>query len=155
MHLSADTNSKGVMMMKTLCTGCAALIAFAMLAPQSVMAYEENLLRPPHLQPQPGKSPANQGGQENIPPKPWESRPWDSASEEVRPKELRPGEQKAMDDRRRAGRKARKERLEKERGKEKETTEEVSSVPDRTRQHHSKWRRHQMESERYYPAGMR
>jgi|SRR5687768_4053995 len=143
-------------MMKILCTGCAALIAFAMLAPQSVMAYEESLLGQPQLQPQPGKSPAKQRGQENIPPKPWESRPWDSASEEVRPKELRPGERKAMEDsRRRVGRKARKERLEKERGKEKETTEEVSSVPERTRQHQSKWRRHQMESERYYPAGMR
>jgi hypothetical protein len=146
--------AKESMMMKILCTGCAALIAFAMLAPQSVMAYEESLLRQP--QPQPGKSPAKQRGQENIPPKPWESRPWDSASEEVRPKELRPGERKATEDsRRRVGRKARKERLEKERGKEKETTEEVSSVPDRTRQHHGKWRRHQMESERYYPAGMR
>src|SRR5687768_14906319 len=145
MHLNsgADTNSKGVMMMKTLCTGCAALVAFAMQAPQPAIAYEESMLGRPHLQPQPGQNLPNQRGQENIPPKPWESRPWDPASEEVRPKELRPGERKAMDDRRRVGRKARKERFEKEREKERETTEEVSSVPDRTRQHHSKWRRHQ------------
>jgi hypothetical protein len=138
--------------MKILCAGCGALIAFAMLAPQSVMAYGESLLGQP--QPQPGKPQATQQGQKNIPPKPWESRPWDSASEEVRPKELRPGERKATDDRRRVGRKARKERLEKEREKEKETTEEASSsVPDRTKQRQSKWRRHQMESERYYPVG--
>lgn len=132
--------------MKILCIGCATLIVFVMLAPQAALAYEAGLLG----QPEPEKTQATERGQKNTPKKPWESRPWEAASEEVRPKELRPGERKSVDERRRVGRKARKERLEKER----ETTEEVSSGLERTKQRQGKWRRHQMESERYYPVGM-
>lgn len=148
--------------MKILSTWCVALIGFVMLAPQPVMAYEGS----PFGQQEPATHQAKQRGEKNIPPKPWEARPWasaseelrpkgsrpvDSALEELRPKELRPGERQATEERRRVGRKARKERLE----RKKEDTEEVGGYQDRVKQRQGKWRRHQMESERYYPADMR
>src|SRR5687768_7273858 len=134
--------------MKVTCTWCAALIAFVMLTPQHVIAYEDS---PLGQQESATHQTKQQRGQKNIPPKPWEARPWASASEELRPKELRPGERQAMEERRRVGRKARKERLE----KKKENTEELGGYQDRVKQRQGKWRRHQMESERYYPAAMR
>ncbi|MEO8991982.1 MAG: hypothetical protein ABI284_08420 [Nitrosospira sp.] len=148
--------------MKILCIQCTALIAFMMLVPQSATAFEDSRSG----QQEPDKNQVKQRGQQNGDPKPWEarpwdpkpsaskpweSRPWDSASEEVRPKDSRSGEErKATDERRRVGRKARKERSEK-----KENTTEVSSYQDRVKQRQDKWQRHQMESERYYPTGMR
>jgi type IV secretory pathway VirB10-like protein len=148
--------------MKILCVQCTALIAFMMLVPQPATAFEDTRLG----QQEQDKNQVKQRGQQNLEPKPWEarpwapkpsaskpweSRPWDSAAEEVRPKDLRSGEErKAADERRRVGRKARKERSEK-----KENTAEVSSYQDRVKQRQNKWQRHQMESERYYPAGMR
>ena len=148
--------------MKILCVQCTALIAFMMLVPQSATAFEDTRLG----QQEPDKNQVKQRGQQNpeLKPwearpwdpkpsasKPWESRPWDSASEEVRPKDLRSGEERKADDkRRRVGRKARKERSEK-----KENMTEVSSYQDRVKQRQNKWQRHQMESERYYPTGMR
>lgn len=150
--------------MKVLCTRCAALIAFVMLTPQHVIAYEDS---PLGQQEPTTHQTKQQRGQKNIPPKPWESRPWasaseelrpkesrpvDSALEELRPKELRPGERQATEERRRVGRKARKERLER---KKEDTEELVGGYQDRVKQRQGKWRRHQMESERYYPADMR
>jgi type IV secretory pathway VirB10-like protein len=148
--------------MKISCIKCTALIAFMMLVSQSATAFEDTRLG----QQEPDKNQVKQRGQQNpeLKPwearpwdpkpsasKPWESRPWDSASEEVRPKDLRSGEErKAADERRRVGRKARKERSEK-----KENMAEVSSYQDRVKQRQNKWQRHQMESERYYPTGMR
>ncbi|SOD42170.1 hypothetical protein [Nitrosovibrio sp. Nv4] len=154
--------------MKVTCTPCAALIAFVMLTPQHVIAYEDS----PLGQQEPAAHQAKQRGQKNVPPKPWESRPWasaseelkpkesrpwESASEELRPKELRPGERQATEERRRVGRKARKERLErkKENTENTKNTEELGGYQDRLKQRQGKWRRHQMESERYYPVGMR
>ena len=148
--------------MKILCVQCTALIAFMMLVPQPATAFEDSRSG----QQEPDKNQVKQRGQQNreLKPwearpwdpkpsaaKPWESRPWDSASEEARPKDLRSGEErKAADERRRVGRKARKERSEK-----KENTAEVGSYQDRVKQRQNKWQRHQMESERYYPVGMK
>ncbi|MBA4142891.1 MAG: hypothetical protein H0X43_07770 [Nitrosospira sp.] len=56
-----------------------------------------------------------------------------------------------MDERRRVGRKARKEQLE----KKTENIPGAEGTQDRVRQRQDKWRRHQMESERYYPPGIR
>ncbi|WP_025041574.1 hypothetical protein [Nitrosospira briensis] len=148
--------------MKILCVQCTAFIAFMMLVPQPATAFEDSRSG----QQEPDKNQVKQRGQQNGDPKPWEarpwdpkpsvskpweSRPWDSASEEVRPKDSRSDEaRKATEERRRVGRKARKERAEK-----KEDTAEVSSYQDRVKQRQNKWQRHQMESERYYPMGMR
>ncbi|SCX42674.1 hypothetical protein [Nitrosospira sp. Nsp1] len=148
--------------MKILCVQCIALIAFMMLVLQPATAFEDSRSG----QQEPDKNQVKQRGQQNRELKPWEarpwdpkpsasksweSRPWDSASEEVRPKDLRSDEaRKATEERRRVGRKARKERAEK-----KEDTAEVSSYQDRVKQRQNKWQRHQMESERYYPMGMR
>ena len=148
--------------MKILYVQCLALIAFIMLVPQPAAAFEDSRLGQQEVD----KNQVKQSGQKNreskpwearpwdpkpSAPKPWESRPWDSASDEVRPKDLRLGEERnATDNRRRVGRKARKERSEKN-----ESTEEVSAYQDRVKQRQNKWQRHQMESERYYPVGMR
>lgn len=148
--------------MKILCVQLTALIAFMMLVPQSATAFEDSRSG----QQESDKNQVKQQGQQNrdLKPwearpwdpkpsasKPWESKPWDSASEEVRPKDSRSDEaRKATEERRRVGRKARKERAEK-----KEDTAEVSSYQDRVKQRQNKWQKHQMESERYYPMGMR
>ena len=147
--------------MKVLCTQYLALIAFLVLVPQPAIALDDGRVG----QQEPCKSQAKQRGQQDreakpwearpwdpkpSAPKPWESRPWDSASEEVRPKDLRSNEAPKADERRRVGRKARKEQSEK-----KENTAEAGSYQDRVKQRQNKWQRHQMESERYYPTGMR
>ena len=147
--------------MKILCVQFTALIAFMMLVSQPATAFEDSRLG----QQEPDKNQVKQRGQQNrepkpwearpwdpkpTAPKPWESRPWDSAAEEVRPKDLRSDEARKADERRRVGRKARKERSEK-----KENTAEAGSYQDRVKQRQNKWQRHQMESERYYPTGMR
>ena len=91
-----------------------------------------------------GKYPSQAGESETR-----ETRPWEAAQEE-----LRPGVRKSMEERRRVGRKARKEQLEK-RNMENVDVQPVGNLGEQMRERPNKWRRHQMESERYYPMGMR
>jgi hypothetical protein len=117
--------------------------------------------------PAPGASQAKPRAQDNAPPKPWEAKPWDTKPWEAAQEELRPGGRKALEERRRAGRKARKERFE-------NRNEAIQPVGDslggtggdsvggsvgggdeQVRGRQGKWRRHQMESQKYYPEGMR
>ena len=84
-----------------------------------------------------------EGKQQGQEPKPWEVRPWEqqNATDAIK-------QQKAVDERRRVGRKARKEQLE-----QKNERVEESGYQDGATQHRNKWKRHQMESERYNPDG--
>jgi hypothetical protein len=105
--------------------------------------------------PETGASQAKPQAQDNTPSKPreakpWETKPWESAQEE-----LRPGGRKAMEERRRAGRKARKERLENRNENIQPVGGSAGGVEEPLRDRQTKWRRHQMESQRYYPAGMK
>lgn len=138
--------------MRIPCVPCAILIALAMLLPHTASAYESSFGGQEQ-----GKSQLNPQGRETIPPKPWELRPW-----EARPSETNQGEagqdesrqgkeRKAMEERRRVGRKARKEQRE----RKTENISETGSALDRVKQRQDKWRRHQMESERFYPPGTR
>lgn len=151
--------------MKDLFVGWAMYASFALMAMQPVMAYEDGLWAPQVK----GKTSAGQQGEqkgeapkpwENRPwakpsaSKPWEARPWDSATEELRPEGARQGEElKPDNDRRRVGRKARKER--EQLGKSSDDIADGSASPSRLKQYQDKWRKHQMENELYYPAGMR
>jgi hypothetical protein len=122
--------------------------------------------------PEPGATQATKPrAQDGTPPKPWEAKPWDTKPWEAAQEELRPGGRKAMEERRRAGRKARKERFE----NRNENIQPVGDSLDGTaggsiggsvggsvgggdeqvRGRQGKWRRHQMESQRYYPEGMK
>jgi hypothetical protein len=119
---------------------------------QPAMAYEDTL--PGQMTP--GKNQATQRGQENnplrpgasqnVPPKPWEVRPWEQAQKDVRPDASKQKDGQNVEDVRRAGRKAKKERL--ERQQEKANT---LGYKERIAQRQTKWQRHQLESERYYP----
>ncbi len=102
----------------------------------------------------PGTSQAKPGGRKVSQPKPWEAKPWETKPWEAAQEELRPGVRKPMEERRRVGRKARKERLEKRKWKM-QTVQPVGNLGEQMRERQNKWRRHQMESERYYPTGMR
>lgn len=103
---------------------------------------------------EPGVSQSTLRGQENIHPKPGEAKPWETRPWEAAQEELRPGARKSMEERRRVGRKARKEQLEK-RNMENADVQPVGNLGEQMRERPNKWRRHQMESERYYPTGMR
>jgi hypothetical protein len=118
--------------------------------------------------PEPGATQATKPrAQDGTPLKPWEAKPWDTKPWEAAQEELRPGGRKAMEERRRAGRKARKERLENRNGDIQPVADSFGGTaggsiggsvgdgdePVRGRQ--GKWRRHQMESQKYYPEGMR
>jgi hypothetical protein len=144
--------------MKTRGSRWAVLVVMAMSASQA--AADERSLGG---YAEPGVSQTKPGAQDNTLPKPWEAKPWDTKPWEAAQEELRPGGRKAMEERRRAGRKARKERLE----KRNESVQPVAGSTggsaggsarggeEQVRERQSKWRRHQMESQRYYPAGMK
>jgi len=149
--------------MKIPCSKWAVFAIMAMSGPQAA-ANQGGL--PGY--PEPGASQATKPRvQDSTPPKPWEAKPWDTKPWEAAQEELRPGGRKAMEERRRAGRKARKERLE-------NRNENIQPVGDslggtagdsiggsvgggeeQVRGRQGKWRRHQMESQKYYPEGMR
>jgi hypothetical protein len=105
--------------------------------------------------PAPGASQAKPRAQDNAPPKPWEAKPWDTKPWEAAQEELRPGAEKSMEERRRVGRKARKERLEKRNKSVQPVAGSAGGGEEPVRERPSKWRRHEMESQRYYPAGMK
>lgn len=118
--------------------------------------------------PEPGASQATKPrAQGSTPPKPWEAKPWDTKPWEAAQEELRPGGRKAMEERRRAGRKARKERLENRYGDIQPVGDSLGGTgrdsaggsvgggDEQVRGRQGKWRRHQMESQKYYPEGMR
>ncbi|PTR17280.1 hypothetical protein C8R31_101440 [Nitrosospira sp. Nsp2] len=105
--------------------------------------------------PEAGASQAKPQAQDNTPSKPWEAKPWETKPWEAAQEELRPGGRKAMEERRRAGRKARKERLENRNENIQPVGGSAGGVEEPLRDRQSKWRRHQMESQRYYPAGMK
>jgi hypothetical protein len=104
---------------------------------------------------EPGAGQAKPQAQNNTPPKPWEAKPWETKPWEAAQEELRPGGRKAIEERRRAGRKARKERLENRNENIQPVGGSVGDVEEPVRERPSKWRRHQMESQRYYPGGMK
>ena len=103
----------------------------------------------------PGAGHAKPGSQDSPQPKPWEAKPWETKPWEAAQEELRPGVKKPMEERRRAGRKARKERLENRNENMQPVGESVAGVEEQFRERQNKWRRHQMESQRYYPGGMK
>lgn len=138
--------------MKIRCNRWAALAVLAMWGSQAG-ATEEGGLGLGGYQ-EPGVSQATLRGQENIHPKPGEAKPWETRPWEAAQEELRPGARKSMEERRRVGRKARKEQLEK-RNMENADVQPVGNLGEQMRERPNKWRRHQMESERYYPMGMR
>jgi hypothetical protein len=103
----------------------------------------------------PGASQVKPRAQDNALPKPWEAKPWDTKPWEAAQEELRPGAEKSMEERRRVGRKARKERLEKRNKSVQPVAGSAGGGEEPVRERQSKWRRHEMESQRYYPAGMK
>jgi hypothetical protein len=149
--------------MKIPCNRWAVLAIMAMSGPQAA-ANQGSL----GGYPDPGASQATKPrAQDSTSPKPWEAKPWDTKPWEAAQEELRPGGRKAMEERRRAGRKARKERFE-------NRNENIQPVggslggtaggsiggsvgggDEQVRGRQGKWRRHQMESQRYYPEGMK
>ena len=104
--------------------------------------------------PEPGASQAKPQAQGNPQAKPWEAKPWDAKPWEAAQEELRPGARKSTEERRRVGRKARKERLEKK-NEIQPVGGSAGGAEEQVRDRQSKWRRHQMESQRYYPGGMK
>jgi hypothetical protein len=106
--------------------------------------------------PEPGATQAAKPrAQDSTPSKPWEAKPWDTKPWEAAQEELRPGAEKSMEERRRVGRKARKERLEKRNKSVQPVAGSAGGGEEPVRERPSKWRRHEMESQRYYPAGMK
>jgi hypothetical protein len=103
----------------------------------------------------PGASQAKARSQDNTQAKPSDAKPWETKPWEAAQEELRPGASKATEERRRVGRKARKERLEKRNESVQPIGGSVGGVEEQIRERQSKWRRHQTESQRYYPAGMK
>jgi hypothetical protein len=137
--------------MKIRCNRWAALAVLTMSALQAVA--DEGRLGG-YLEP--GTGHAKPGSQDNsTQPKPWEAKPWETKPWEAAQEELRPGLRKSMEERRRAGRKARKERLENRNENIQPVGESVAGVEEQFRERQSKWRRHQMESQKYYPGGMK
>jgi hypothetical protein len=105
----------------------------------SLGGYQEPGGGPPKARPQDATS------------KPWEAKPWETKPWEAAQEELRPGVKKSLEERRRVGRKARKERLE----NRNENLQPVGDIEEPVRERQNKWRRHQMESQRYYPVGIK
>jgi hypothetical protein len=136
--------------MKIRCNRWAVLTIMAMSASQAT-ANEGSL----GGYPEPGASQAKPRAQDSTPPKPWEAKPWDTKPWEAAQEELRPGGRKAMEERRRAGRKARKERLASKNESTRPVEDSAGGVQEQVRERQSKWRRHQMESQRYYHVGMK
>ena len=133
-----------------------ALVFLAVPGFRPALAYEDLFPRQPGPDKNQSKQPGLQGkedsrtrqrgqqrGQANSQTRPWEVRPWEqqNATDAIK-------QQKAVDERRRVGRKARKEQLE-----QKNERVEESGYQDGATQHRNKWKRHQMESERYNPDG--
>jgi hypothetical protein len=160
------------MNMKIPCCRWAVLAIMAMSGPQ-VAANQGGL----GGYPESGATQATKPrAQDSTPAKPWEAKPWDTKPGDTKPweaaqEELRPGGRKALEERRRAGRKARKERLENRNGDIQPVGDSLGGTAagsiggsvggsvgggdEQVRGRQGKWRRHQMESQKYYPEGMR
>lgn len=112
----------------------AALTGLAVLGSQSVMAYDESLLRPYAKE----HSQSRQRGPENNQPKPWEKRPWEQQKE-----------QKATD----VEKKTQKDRFEQQINARHGLSDQNQAKQPQNKWQ-NKWEKHRMEGERFNRTGL-